>query len=496
MANQETYGAETGNLKSFTGWKRIFFIMLGLGLFLVIYFMPPWSQVTDPAGHAFILTRGGKGAIALSLMAGIWWISEVVPAGVTGLAVGVMQTLFSIRAARDVCMDFINPSILFVFGSVAVGIGFARSGLAKRLAYKVLENVGEKTPMILLGCMAVTAGLSHFMSHAMVAAIIFPMLVSIHELYSTDDRPTRFGKSLFIGMTFAASAGSIITMMGAARAPIAAGVFQTVTGKHIGFWNIPLHLFLIGWIMVFLIWGYLAIMLKPEQNRVAGLKERLKSLSAQLGPMTRGEYSVIICLIMISAVTGLRSYIPALKYLDRTEIVLALALLFFLFRVLTARELEEVPWNMILLFGGAMSIGFCLWKTGAAQWIAAYGASLFVAHAPWIVFVLVAACLVLIVSNFIINVVIIAVSLPVSLATAPYLGVSPEVVLYVFLAAAGMPFALLSGTASNEVAYASGQFTSGELLRHGLIASVALMLLLAFAVLVIWPLSGVPVLMK
>src|SRR4030067_1047159 len=77
-------------------WKRVLFILLGLGLFLFVYFMPPWSDAIDPAGKAFPLSKEGKGALALFMLASIWWIFEVVPIGVTAIAIGVVQALLGI----------------------------------------------------------------------------------------------------------------------------------------------------------------------------------------------------------------------------------------------------------------------------------------------------------------------------------------------------------------------------------------------------------------
>ena len=128
--------------------------------------------------------------------------------------------------------------------------------------------------------------------------------------------------------------------------------------------------------------------------------------------------------------------------LDRAAILLCSTLVFFLFRVLTVKELEDIPWNIILLFSGAMSIGFCLWQTGAAQWMAVEWLLLF-QKAHWLVFVLSVATFVLILTNFIMNVAAIAISLPVSLVIAQYLGVAPEPIFYASLVTAGMPFVLL-----------------------------------------------------
>jgi sodium-dependent dicarboxylate transporter 2/3/5 len=94
------------------------------------------------------------------------------------------------------------------------------------------------------------------------------------------------------------------------------------------------------------------------------------------------------------------------------------------------------------------------------------------------------------------NVAAIAISLPVSLVIAQYLGVAPEPIFYASLVTAGMPFVLLIGAAPNAIAYESKQFTTGEFFGYGLIPSVILIAYLAFALLVLWPLLGMPILIK
>ncbi len=476
-------------------WKRVMFIFIGLGIFLLIYFMPQWPDAIDPVGKHFALSQKGKGAIALFLLAGIWWVFEVVPIGVTAIAIGVFQAIFAIRSAKDAFKDFMDPSVMFIFASVVVGLAFTKTGLTKRLAYKMLQVVGEKTSMILLGALVVTAGLAHVMAHTAAAATVFPILLAVYALYGEGDKQSNFGKSLFIGMAYAAGAGSVITFLGSARAAAGAGMFAEFTGKTVGFFELTKFTFLIGWVMVFLIWIYLMIFLKPEKKIIPGLKEKVTKLAKELGPMTKDEKFVIITVLGAIAVMSMQSFVPALKPLDRAAIMLVSTLLFFLFEVLTVKELEDIPWNIILLFSGAMSIGFCLWQTGAAQWLAVNWLVMF-QKAHWLVFVLSIATFVLIMTNFIMNVAAIAISLPVSLVIAPYLGVAPDVIFYSSLITAGMPFVLLIGAAPNAIAYESRQFTTGEFFRHGLLLSVVLVAIIGVAIMTFWPMLGMPTTLK
>jgi sodium-dependent dicarboxylate transporter 2/3/5 len=473
--------------------KRVFFILLGIALFLGVYLSPAWPDAVDPNGEAFELSHQGKAALGLFLMIAAWWVTEVIPIGVTAIAVGVMQSLFSIRPAREAFTDFLDPSVWFIFGSLVIGTVFTKTGLTKRLAYKMLALVGERTSMIYLGCFVLTSGLTLIMAHTAVAATIYPLLLAIHSLYTDEDKPTKFGKGLFIGMAFVAGAGSIITLLGAARGAVAIGFYRDITGQNIDFFELSFYMLPVGAVMTILLWLYFLVYFKPERKRIEGLRERANQLYAGLGRITGREIGSLIIVLCAIAFLGLRSFIPALEPFNKSAIILTATVLFFVLRILKLEDLEGTPWNIILLFGGAMSIGFCLWQTGAAKWLAVMWLEMFEA-APGLVFVLGVAFFVMIMTNLIMNVAAIAIVLPVALVIAPYKDVAPEVVLFSCLATAGMPFLLLVGAAPNAIAYSSKQFTTKEFFVAGVPASILLMIVLAIFVCVIWPLMGMPVL--
>ncbi len=473
-------------------WKRLLWITVGLTLFCIVYFSPAWPDAVDPNGKTFELTREGKASLALFLLAATWWVFEVLPIGVTSIVIGVVQALLLIRPAKTAFNDFMDPSVWFIIGSVVIGMAFTRTGLTKRMAYKMLTIVGERTSMIYLGCFVMTAGFTLIMAHTAVAAAVYPLLMAIYSLYSDDEKPTKFGKGMFIGMAFVAGAGSIITLLGAARGAVAIGFFRDITGREISFFELTQYMFPIGLTMVILLWGFFMVFFRPERKRIEGLRERASALYNSLGKMGKTEIITISIVLLTIAAMSLRKFIPGLDQVNKSAIILVSTVLFFLFKILTIEDLEKIPWNIVLLFGGAMSIGFCLWQTGAAEWIAIEWLGL-LEGANWVIFVLGIALFVLVMTNLIMNIAAIAISMPVALVLAPYMGVAPEVVLFASLVTAGMPFLFLVGAAPNAIAYESKQFTSGEFFMAGIPASILLMVVLAVFVMLIWPLMGMPV---
>ena len=487
---------ETAEIPMSFSWGKFAALITGVLLFIVVYYCPPWPDAVDPTGKHFVLSQAGKGAIAVFLMAGTWWVFEVVPIGVTSLAIGVMQALFMIRPAKVAFKDFMDPSVMFIFGSIVIGLVFTKTGLTKRLAYKMLSIVGERTSMIYLGVFVVTSALAHIMAHTAVAATIYPLLVAIYALYGEGDKQTKFGKGLFIGMAYVAGAGSIVTLLGAARGAVALGFFKDVVNKEVGFFELTWYMFPIGWIMTFVLWGFFMIVMKPEKKTIPGLKEKAQRLYTELGGITRKEViaSSIVGLVIfaLGAFAIMKASIPGFVPPHKTAVILLSTILFFITGILDIDDLEVVPWNIILLFAGAMSIGFCLWETGAAEWMAINWLGMF-KESHWFVFVMSIAFFVMMMTNFIMNVAAIAISLPVALVIAPYLGVAGEVILYSSLVVAGMPFLLLVGAAPNAIAYDSKQFSTGEFFFWGIPASILLMIVTGSAVYFLWPIMGMPI---
>ena len=334
--------------------RRLIPFILGLALFLVLYSLPPLPDVTDPEGATFALSHEAKAALGLFLMAGIWWVFEVFPVGVTAICIGVVQSLWFIRDHRTAMTDYMDPSVWFIFGSLLIGAAFAKTGLTRRLAFNMLTRISERTVLIYLGAFVMTATLTLFMAHTAVAAAMFPLLLVINNLYEPGGRRTRFGKGLFIGMAYTAGAGSIITLLGAARGAVALGFYRELTGEEITFFELSRFMLPLGVLMVVLLWGYICVVFKPEKATLPGLREKAATMYAALGPMTRKEILTLVIVLSLMVILSLRSFVPAMQPYPKSAIILAMGFLFFLLNILDIKDLEAMfRWNIILLFGGS-----------------------------------------------------------------------------------------------------------------------------------------------
>jgi sodium-dependent dicarboxylate transporter 2/3/5 len=309
-------------------------MLIGAALFLVIYLSPPWGDAVDPSGQHFQLTREGKASLALFGLAAVWWVFEVIPIGVTGITIGVIQALFLIRSPKVALSDFMDPSVWFIIGSLVIGKAFTKTGLTQRMAYRMLSLVGERTSMITLGTFVMTALLTLVMAHTAVAATIFPLLMAIHSLYDDTGKATKFGRGLFIGMAYVCGAGSIVSLLGSARAPVAIGFFKNMAGREISFFELIYYMLPLGWVMIFTIWIIVMLAFKPERKVIPGLKEKVSALSAKMGGISGKEKGTLAIVFLAILVMGMRSFIPALDPLDKSAIILVSTILFFLFNII------------------------------------------------------------------------------------------------------------------------------------------------------------------
>jgi len=472
--------------------RRLLWLTLGAAVFLGVALWPSWPAVRPPGGGAAVaLTPQGRSALALFLLAAIWWVTEVIPIGVTSILIGVIQVLLRIRDPRAALTDFMDPSVWFIIGSLVIGRAFTRTGVARRLAYRTVLLAGDRTRTLYLASFLMTAGLTLFMAHTAAVAAIFPVLLQIYGRYRSDGTPTNFGRGLFIGMAYAASAGSIITLLGSARGAVALGYFHDIVGRDIHFAQLTWYLAPLGLTMVLVIWLIMLWRFPPESERVEGLKDYALRKSLEQGRLSRREAATLLLVLGAVSLLVARSLVPRLAFLDRSGVLMALTVAFFVLGILDVDDLEELPWNIVLLFGGAMSLGFCLWHTGVARWLALVW--LGVLHqAPWFWFLMGIVLLVMVLTNLVMNVAAVAIVMPVALVMGRYVGASPEVVLFTLLAVAGMPFLLLIGAPPNAIAYESRQFTPWDFFRAGLPATLALLALLAVFLLWIWPWMGMP----
>ena len=464
--------------------KRIGHLLIGTSLFLFIYFLDYYPSIEISDGEVIELTRRSKAAIGIMLLAAYWWIVEVVPVGITGIIIGLIQIIFYLRPAKEVYSNYMDPSVWFIFASIILAFAFNKTGLTKRLAYKLLKVSGEKVIWIYFFTFLLTLILSLFMAHTAAAAALFPIISTIHSLYSSKEG-TNFGKGLFIGMAFSAGAGSIITLFGSARGIVGLDLLKTFSGIELNFIQHASSMIIPGIISFLTIFILISIFFRPKENRIENLSKNVSFLQNRLGPINRNQIITILIMTSIFLLLSFKGYSNYLNSIDNSVFLLIGAISLFIVNILDFKDLESVPWNIILLFGGSISLGSFMWESEAAKWIAFLWIKLFNTNSPEL-FIISISLFTLILTNLIMNVAAVSLVLPIALTIGSNFGIEPTAILFAILTSAGMPFLFLTGAAPNTIAYQSNHFKPIEFFKVGLIMTVLIVGIVYISFILIW----------
>lgn len=298
-----------------------------------------------------------------------------------------------------------------------------------------------------------------------VAALLLPVLMRIVESGHIG-QDENFGIAIFLGLTYATSVGSIGTLLGGARNPLAIGIFENFTGKSLSFldWavaGVPIAILLM--LLTFLV---LKLIYPWEEVNIDRIRKEMSREVKELGPMSNEEKKAAI--IFISAFV--------LWILFGTDIGLATIaigglILLVITRTITWRDLEQnMPWGIIFLYGGAVTLSYALRETGAVNFIAQNMLG-FTSHSS---FLIMCTLLILVVflSNVMSNSAATAVVLPISLRVMENIGIAGELPTYLIAMGSAMAFMLPIATPSAAIAYSSGYLEIKDLIKAGAVLSL------------------------
>jgi len=430
----------------------------------------------DPAGHR---------ALAVFALCVFYWVFDVLPLMITSILAIILLPLTGVLPAKEAYALFGSEAVFFILGAFILAAAMMKSGLSARLALMILSRFGHEPISLLRGIFVLNATMSFFMSEHAVAAMTFPILVELIAALHLPASRDSYGRALFLAMAWGSTIGGVATLLGGARAPLALGILREVTGDSYSFteWaalNVPLTLSLsvAAWIVLrtFFPVGVLDVS-KAEQ----AVEERLM----KIGRMTLQERLVagvmigtIACWILLGESFGL------------ANIALAAVVVLFAIGAVQWRDVEGyVNWGLILMYGGAISLGSALHKSGAATWLADQTIASW-ASGPVTVVLLITASAVLL-TEMMSNSAAVAILMPLSIAVAGQFDIDPRIMAPLVAVPAGLSFILPIGTPANAMAYSSGYLKVSHLIIPGLILHLTALVIFNLLVWFYWPLLGV-----
>ncbi len=433
-------------------------------------------------------------AMAVWMLA--WWITEAVPLPVTALLPVLLLPLLGVMNMREAAAPYANPVVFLFMGGFMIGLAMERWSLHRRIALNIVRLTGARADGIILGFMLATAAMSMWISNTATTIMMLPIALSVVGLLQdrvgvrSEKGIRAFALSMMLGIAYAANIGGTATIIGTPPNVVFAGYMREVFDYEVGFarWMIvglPLA-------AVLLALTYLIIVKLLYPNRLGefeGAGELIRQEIRALGPLSTGEQRTLIVFIATALCWILRSNInrllPNLELSDAGIALLATVALFVApvdYRrgqfVLRWEDTEKLPWGILLLFGGGLSLASALAKTGIVDLIGTQFAGL--GNAGFFI-ILGLTAVSLFLTEIISNVALVTIFLPVVGGIAQGAGISPFLICVPVTLAASFAFMLPMSTPPNAIVFASGHLTVPQMMRAGIILNILAILLVAFA---------------
>ena len=428
------------------------------------------------------LSSAGWRTAAAGILMAVWWATEALPVPVTALLPIALFPLLQVADIKAATAPYANSTIYLFLGGFLVALAVQRCGLHKRIALTVIVLFGGSGASMIGGFMLASALVSMWVTNTSTTMMLLPIAVSVaavvgQTLGDSDEVQNRFPKALLLGVAYAATIGGIATLVGTPPNALLAGFMQENYDVEIGFaqWmlvGIPLTAVLLP-----LCWWLLTKRLfKVTFTTNHETREHLRRTRDALGPMSASERRVTTVFIILAAAWMSRPLlmkIPGLEGLSDTGIAMAAGVILFLVptsgwrsqRLLEWKDTKELPWGVLILFGGGLSLAAAVSSSGLAAWLGEQLTSLKLSSL--VLLVVLITTLIIYLTELTSNLATTATFLPVVAAVASQAGYDPIVLCSPVAIAASCAFMLPVATPPNAVVYSSGLITIPDMIRAG-----------------------------
>ena len=440
---------------------------------------------------------------AVAVLMAVWWSTEALPVAVTALLPLVAFPLLGVSPIKTAAAPFAHPLIFLFLGGFLIALAMQRWNLHRRIALSIAANIGDHPAALVGGFMAAAAFLSMWVSNTATTMMLLPVALSVVLVTlpqdDGDDDTRNFAICMMLGVAYGASIGGLGTLIGSPPNALFAAYMAENHGFEIGF---------VGWMAVGLplvaillpiAWFVLVRLIYPFRLHGGAAAEVVEGELRGMGSITAPEIRVALIFVGVAVLWISRPWLtglPGLGGLSDAGIALMGGLLMF---IVPARRMGlkgpflmdwetamTLPWGVLLLFGGGLSLASAVSATGLAAWIGdALGG---LAGWPVVAVVLVIAGVVIFLTELTSNTATAAAFLPVVAALAVQIGHDPVTLALPAALAASCAYMLPVATPPNAIVYSSGHVSVPQMVRAGFVLNLVAMGLIAALAMVLVPL--------
>ncbi len=482
--------------KSLISGRQVGFV-LGPALFIILLYTIPDT----------FISAGANRVLALAAWMIVWWVSEAVPIPVTAFLPLVCFPLLGIMNMKTAAAPYANPIIFLFLGGFIIAVALEKHRLHERIALNLIRVTGTSGNGIIMGFMISTAFISMWISNTATAMMMLPIALSVINLLRTkedlkphelpkDERNFAIGLLLMVG--YSATLGGLGTIIGTPPNVVFAGLLDEFYHQKLDFGKWMLIGVPLAGVLCFITYILITRVLFPNNiKNVKGTDELIKSKLSDMGNMRKEEKLVLIIFAVTSFLwifqQAINTYLFDKDILNDTNIAMAGGLMMFLVPVdfgkniylLVWKDTTRIEWGILFLFGGGLCLADGLEHTGIIQavgkWIA--GQSTFNA---WLILGLIVATVVL--SEFMSNVALVQIFVPVIFGIADNMGVNPILLAMPVTLSASIGFMFPIATPPNAIVFSCGYIRMKDMIRAGILLDIAciVVILIASLTLVKW----------
>lgn len=462
---------------------------MGLGAGLLVFIL---MLSIDPPGG---MPEKAWTVATVGVLMAFWWVLEAIPIPATALVPLALFPLLGVAPIKATAAPYANPLIFLFLGGFIIALAMERWNLHRRIALNILKVVGANPAALVGGFMGATAFLSMWVSNTATATMMLPIGLSVIALVTGGGLPgqgeqpgERFSPALLLGIAYGASIGGIGTLIGTPPNALLAGYFAETYGVEVSFANWMLMAVPLEIVLLFVAWLVLTKVVFPIRvKELTGVGKIIGDEIEKLGPIGRGEKLIAAIFLVTATMWMMRPLIdrwfPGVSVTDPGIAVIA-ALIVFVVPVepknrvflLDWTATQKLPWGVLILFGGGLSLGAAINQTGLSEWIAAAMAG--ASGWPTIALICGVVVAVMLISHMTSNTATAAAFLPLTAALAVSLGENPLLLTIPMVLAASCVFMMPVATPPNAIVFASGELTVPQMARAGFLINVVSLILI------------------
>ncbi len=449
------------------------------------------------------LSTDGWIVACLTLLMAIWWVSEAIPIPVTALLPLVVLPVSGVLPIDQAAIPYASKVVLLLMGGFIIAKSVERWNLHTRIALNIVARAGANPAALIGGFMAASALLSMWISNTATTIMLVPIALSVARSVAGDKMDAPFTLGILLGIPYAASIGGLGTPVGTPTNLIVIGYLEKEFDLSISFgqWmllGIPVVAVLLpaAW-FVLTRWA-----LKLEKHSGESGAVIIKQRLAALGKIRAPESRVLTCFLIVAIfwmfgrpLKGVELFgVTPFAGLSDHVVAIAGAILMFLVpsgdkqqkgALLDWETAEKIPWGVLLLFGGGLSLAAAISATGLATWLGGQMAG--IATLPLIIIMLILVVFVIFATELTSNVATVSALLPVIGAIALGGDLNPLLLAAPAAMAASCAFMLPIATGPNAIVFATGHVPIRKMAAVGFRLNLLGVLLITIAVYLVAP---------